>query len=97
MFGRAAPHPPGRGGALLKTDVAFAVLGIAAAKYNANTSSTHLREHGQLFGKVDHACDGGGDDLGELAEGLQVHLVPIRGGRHRGLANLLRLETEEDG
>lgn len=58
-------------------------------------SSTHLREHGQLFGKVDHARDGGGDDLGELAEGLQVHLVPIGGGRHRGLADLLRLETEE--
>lgn len=40
-------------------------------------SSTHLREHGQFFGKVDDARDGGSDDLGELAKGLQVHLVPV--------------------
>lgn len=40
-------------------------------------TSTHLREHGQFFGKVDDAGDGRSDDLGELAEGLQVHLVSV--------------------
>lgn len=39
--------------------------------------ATHLREHGQFFGKVNDTGDGGSDDLGELAEGLQVHLVSV--------------------
>lgn len=40
-------------------------------------TTTHLREHGQFFGKVNDTGDGGSDDLGELAEGLQVHLVSV--------------------
>lgn len=58
---------------------------------------THLWEHGQFFSKVDDARDGRSDDLGELAEGFQVHLVPVRRGRHRGLADLLWLQRSVGG
>lgn len=56
--------------------------------------STHLWEHGQFFGKVDDTGDGRSDDLSELAEGLQVHLVSVRRGRNRGLADLVWLHGE---
>ena len=55
---------------------------------------SHRREQGQLFGKVNHAGDGWGDDLGELTESLQVHLVPVGRGGHRGLTDVLRLDGE---
>lgn len=40
-------------------------------------TDTDLREHGQFFGKVHNSCDGRGDDLGELTEGLQVDFVVV--------------------
>ncbi len=40
-------------------------------------TDTDLREHGQFFGKVHNSCDGRGDDLGELTEGLQVDFVIV--------------------
>ncbi len=40
-------------------------------------TDTDLREHGQFFGEVHNSCDGRGDDLGELTEGLQVDFVIV--------------------
>ena len=54
-------------------------------------TAAHLREHGQFFGKVDDTGDGRSDDLGELAEGLQVHLVSVRRGGDGGLADFVWL------
>lgn len=52
---------------------------------------SYLGEHWQLLGKVHHARDGRGHDLGELAEGLQVHLVAVAGGHHGTLADVIGL------
>lgn len=59
-------------------------------------TSTHLGEHGQFFGKVDDTGDGRSDDLGELAEGLQVHLVSVWRGGDRGLADFVWLRGDRD-
>lgn len=58
-------------------------------------STAHLREHGQFFGKVNDTGDGRSDNLGELAEGLQIHLVSVRRGGNRGLADFLRLHVKQ--
>lgn len=64
---------------------------------HAASTGPYLREHGQLLGKVHHARDGGGHDLCELAEGLQVHLVAVAGGHHRTLADVVGLEMGGGG
>lgn len=56
---------------------------------------TYLTEHRQLFGKVHHSGNGGGDNFCKLTEGFNVHFAPFGCIYDRCLTNVLRLKRQE--